>query len=60
MAGGNFHPYIEGLGKAADFYTISKSFISHNLIVNITIYTNTIDKFEQITKTLWAIINKTL
>ena len=32
-----------------------KPFISQNLIVKITIYTHTIDKFKQITKTLWAI-----
>ena len=32
-----------------------KPFISYNLIVKITIYTHTIDKLKQITKTLWAI-----
>ena len=32
-----------------------KPFISQNLIVRNTIYTHTIDKFKQMTKTLWAI-----
>ena len=33
----------------------SKPFISHNLVVKITIYKHTIDKFIQRTKILWAI-----
>ena len=50
---------IKSLGFMCDIATrfdfFNKPFISRNLIVKITIYTHTIDKFIQITKKLCVI-----
>ena len=47
--------FLPGSIVSYTFQAVFFLIIVYNLIVKITIYTHTIDKFKQITKTLWAI-----